>query len=48
LRSVPTPSISISHTSPLRIQTGSGLRAWPTPDGVPVKMMWPGSGVSPA
>jgi len=47
LRSTPMPSISISHTSPFFIHTGFGLRAWPTPDGVPVKMMSPGSSVSP-
>jgi hypothetical protein len=41
------PSISISQTSPCFIHTGFGLRAWPTPDGVPVKMMSPGSSVMP-
>ncbi len=43
LRSMPSPSISTSQTSPAFIQIGFGLRAWPTPDGVPVKMMSPGS-----
>src|SRR5262249_2707604 len=41
--STPTPSISISQVSPCFIHTGFGLRAWPTPDGVPVKTMSPGS-----
>jgi hypothetical protein len=44
LRSTPTPSISTSQTSPARMNTG-GLRAKPTPDGVPVTMMSPGSSV---
>ena len=44
--STPTPSMSISQVSPFFIQTG-GLRAMPTPDGVPVKMMSPGSSVMP-
>ena len=48
LRSTPTPSTSISQTSPGFIQTGSGLRAWPTPDGVPVNRMSPGSSVMPS
>ena len=47
LRKIPTRSISTSMVSPFFIQTGLGLRAWPTPDGVPVKMMSPGSSVMP-
>ncbi len=47
LRNVPTPWISTSTVSPFFIQTGLGLRAWPTPDGVPVKMTSPGSSVMP-
>src|SRR5207342_3088464 len=47
LRKTPTFSISISQVSPAFIQTGSGLRAWPTPDGVPVRMTSPGSSVMP-
>ena len=43
----PTPSISTSQTSAAFIQTGLGLRAWPTPDGVPVRMISPGSNVMP-
>src|SRR3990172_7569837 len=46
LRSRPTPSIAISATSPCFIHTG-GLRAWPTPDGVPVTSTSPGSSVMP-
>src|SRR5437660_21421 len=46
LRRIPTCSISTSTVSPLFIQTG-GLRAWPTPDGVPVKMTSPGSRLMP-
>ena len=34
--STPTPSMSISQVSPCLIHTGLGLRAWPTPEGVPV------------
>ena len=41
LRSVPSPSISTSTTSPGWSQTG-GLRAIPTPGGVPVKIRSPG------
>ena len=48
LRSMPTPSISTSTVSPAFIHTGSGLRAWPTPDGVPVNRMSPGSSVMPS
>ena len=44
LRRMPMPSISISQTSPSFIQTG-GLRACPTPDGVPVTTRSPGSSV---
>ena len=44
--STPTPSMSISQVSPGFIQIG-GLRGWPTPDGVPVKQMSPGSSVMP-
>src|SRR3569833_267430 len=44
LRRSPMPSISISHTSPSRIQTG-GVRAWPTPGGVPMAITSPGSSV---
>ena len=44
LRNVPTPSISTSTTSPGLSQTG-GLRAMPTPGGVPVKIRSPGSRV---
>src|SRR5690349_10995451 len=44
LRRMPIPSISISHTSPSRIQTG-GVRAWPTPGGVPMAITSPGSSV---
>src|SRR5262249_44750001 len=47
LRSTPIPSISISHVSTAFIHGGSGLRAWPTPDGVPVRMTSPGSNVIP-
>ena len=46
LRKIPMPSISISKTSPARIHAG-GLRAWPTPDGVPVTTRSPGSSVIP-
>ena len=42
----PMPWISTSQVSPFFIHTG-GLRAWPTPDGVPVKMTSPGSSVIP-
>src|SRR5262249_21887686 len=45
--STPTPSMSISQVSPCFIHTGLGLRAWPTPEGVPVKTMSPGSSVIP-
>lgn len=41
LRSRPTPSISTSQTSPGFMNTG-GLRAKPTPAGVPLMMMSPG------
>ena len=44
LRRIPIPSISISQESPGFIQTG-GFRAKPTPSGVPVTMMSPGSSV---
>ena len=44
LRSVPRPSISTSTTSPFFNHTG-GLRAMPTPGGVPVKIRSPGSSV---
>ena len=44
--STPMPSMSISQVSPGFIQSG-GLRGWPTPDGVPVKQMSPGSSVMP-
>src|ERR1022692_4003200 len=43
-RSSPSPSISTSTTSPSFIYTG-GLRATPTPGGVPVKITSPGSSV---
>src|SRR5262249_12720460 len=46
LRKTPIPSISISQTSPCRIQAG-GLRAWATPEGVPVSKRSPGSSVMP-
>jgi hypothetical protein len=46
LSRMPMPSISISQTSPRRIQAG-GLRAWATPDGVPVSRRSPGSSVMP-
>ena len=46
LRSTPMCSISTSHTSPSFIHTG-GLRANPTPEGVPVNIMSPGSSVMP-
>ena len=46
LTSTPTPSMSISQVSPPFMNTG-GLRAKPTPDGVPVMMMSPGSSVMP-
>src|SRR6516162_6464496 len=45
--STPTPSMSISQVSPCFIHTGFGLRAWPTPEGVPVKTISPGSSVMP-
>src|SRR3954453_13813485 len=45
--STPTPSISISQVSPCFIHIGFGLRAWPTPEGVPVKTTSPGSSVMP-
>ena len=44
LRRVPRQSISTSTTSPGLSQTG-GLRAMPTPGGVPVKIRSPGSSV---
>jgi len=44
LRSTPMPSISISTTSPFFMKIG-GLRAKPTPCGVPVGMRSPGSSV---
>src|SRR5262249_62083288 len=47
LTSTPTRSMSISQLSPGRIQIGLGLRAWPTPEGVPVKTISPGSSVMP-
>ena len=40
----PSPSISTSATSPAFIKTG-GLRNTPTPEGVPVAIMSPGSNV---
>ena len=46
LTSTPTPSMSISQVSPPFMNIG-GLRAKPTPDGVPVMMMSPGSSVMP-
>src|SRR5262249_34962850 len=47
LTSTPTPSMSISQVSPAFIHTGFGLRAWPTPEGVPVNTISPGSRVMP-
>ena len=44
--SKPMPSIAISQTSPFFIHIG-GLRANPTPEGVPLMMMSPGSSVMP-
>ena len=44
LRSVPMRSISISIASPAFIHTG-GVRAWPTPAGVPITITSPGSSV---
>src|SRR5437660_1906270 len=44
LRNSPTPSISTSTSSPGLRNTG-GLRAAPTPGGVPVKIRSPGSSV---
>src|SRR5579883_2504059 len=46
-RSVPMPSISVSTTSPSCRYSG-GLRAKPTPLGVPVAMISPGSSVMPS
>src|SRR5262245_35941957 len=46
LRRIPMPSISTSQLSPSCIHTG-GLRAPPTPDGVPVTITSPGSSVMP-
>ena len=46
LTSTPIFSISISQVSPFFIHTG-GLRAKPTPDGVPVTITSPGSSVMP-
>src|SRR5579859_23643 len=46
LRSVPMPSISVSMMSPAFKNSG-GLRAKPTPLGVPVAMMSPASSVMP-
>ena len=43
-RSMPMRSISISIASPAFIHTG-GVRAWPTPAGVPITITSPGSSV---
>src|SRR5262252_6805099 len=46
LRRMPIPSISVSTTSPACSHSW-GVRPMPTPSGVPVEMMSPGSRVQP-